>query len=88
VLEIVFAAPLGAWIKTPGAGTANMHHDHDIDRAVRDCVRYCSRRKKWFLYVIAYVHRLVRRHLLDELEAAEVTYRARKLIRGHQNTSH
>jgi hypothetical protein len=66
----------------------NMRHEHDIDRTVRDCVRYCSRRKKWFLYVIAYVHRLVRRHLLDELEAAEVTYRARKLIRGHLRPSH
>jgi hypothetical protein len=62
-----------------------MHHQHDIDRTVRDCVRYCSGRKKWFLYVIAYVHRLVRRHLLDELEAAEVTYRARKWIRGQQH---
>jgi hypothetical protein len=65
-----------------------MASEHDIERAVRDCVRYCGGRKKWFLFVIAFVHRLVRRHLLDELDAAEVTYRARKLIRGHEHPSH
>ncbi len=61
-----------------------MFSSHDLDGAVRRCVRYCSRRKKWFLYVIAFVHRLVRRHALSELEAGEVTYRARKLIRSRR----
>ncbi len=61
-----------------------MLSEHDLDGAVRQCVRYCSRRKKWFLYIIAYVHRLVRRRLLSEIEAAEVTYRARKVIRSRQ----
>jgi len=65
-------------------GTEKMASEIDIERNVTDCVRYCSRRRKWFLYVIAYAHRLVRRHLLSEREAAEVMYRARKLIRGHQ----
>jgi hypothetical protein len=62
-----------------------MANEHDIDRRVHDCVRYCAGRKKWFLYVIGYVHRLVRHHLLDERDGAEVTYRARKLLRAQQH---
>ena len=60
-----------------------MASEHELARTVDECVRYCSRRKKWYLYVIGYAHRLVRHHLLDEVEAAELTYRARKTIRGH-----
>jgi hypothetical protein len=65
-----------------------MASEHEIERTVDDCVRYCAGRKKWFLYVIAYVHRLVRRHLLDELDGAEVTYRARKLLRAQEHPGH
>ena len=53
----------------------------DIELTVRDCVKRCGAHKNWFLWVIAYVHRLVRRDELTEAEGCEVIYQSRKRLR-------
>lgn len=53
----------------------------EIQATVHDCVERCAGHKHWFLWVIAYVRRLVRRQALTEVEGGEVVYQSRKRLR-------